>query len=104
MPLPQKLPQPEDGLKMTDSLRIECSHGFHYTVEVEYRPQHGSAQARYRGRRAADYCGHSITPPWGDSDFEHERYEELLGEWKDEADTHLKRACREYFDNDRQFE
>lgn len=82
-----------------DKLRVECSHGFHYDINIEFYPEHGFTHAIYMGT-IIDTCElNKIREPVTDDDFLWELYEERLSEWKDEMLSNLKIACKRFVDN-----
>jgi hypothetical protein len=81
-------------------MRVYDSKNFYYEVQVQHLPQFGTSTASYRGERIArrEY-GRGPLPPWGESDAEHEAYQESLAEWCDAAESDLALICHEYFNS-----
>ena len=84
-------------------MKVECSHGFIYEVDVEHHPTHGFADASYNGRFIGQTEIGKTYPPLGDCDAEWERWEEHFAEWRDQAKVNLMWKCVEFFDNEDNF-
>lgn len=82
-----------------ETMSIECSRGFQYSVDFEYHPRNGFTDAIYEGRPIGQCNLNKLTEPFSDDDREWEMYEDQFAQWKDATKLNLIPECIRYFDN-----
>lgn len=89
-----------------EEIKVECSYGFIYEVDIEYWPTMGVAHANdQKSGSFIDSCQlNCINEPTTDDDHLWDVYSQQLEEWKDEMKSNLKPKCEEYYNRDNDFD